>query len=239
VICEVEAPGHWEHPSYFLTPFGRRSVEPVEADGEPPRSPREHFQGAAAHEAAAVFAFRQLAFDLEQLGAPFSLVAQARRAARDEAHHARWTLALARDYDPGARLRLDDQRRAVRRQLTLFELALENATAGCVAELFGTWLQVFQARAATRPLVRATAQRIARDEARHAALAFRLFDWLDSRLRPHERKAVRTAMHREAELLGRATLWSEELATGLGLPDRAQMARASVALQECLLRTCA
>jgi hypothetical protein len=239
VICEVEVPGRYEHRSYLPTPFGRRWVEPIEAGGEPPHSASGHFERAAGHEAAAVIAFRQLAFDLAQLGAPDGLIAQARRAARDEAHHARWTLALARRYDPRARLRRPDQRRAVRRQVTMFELAVENATAGCVGELFGTWLQVFQARAATSPLVRATARRIAQDEARHAALAFQLFDWLDYRLGPREREAVRMAMHAEAELLGRAPLWSDELASGLGLPDRAQMAQASAALQERLPAACA
>jgi len=45
-----------------------------------------------------VRAFRQLAFDLEELDleeldAPTSMVTQAQLAAQDEANHARWTLA--------------------------------------------------------------------------------------------------------------------------------------------------
>jgi hypothetical protein len=239
VICEVETSGHWESRSFLPTPFGRRPLEPIETHTEPPRSAREHFERAAAHEAAAVRAFRQLVFDLEELDAPPSMVAQARRAARDEANHARWTLAVARGFDPNARLPPADRRCAARRRLSAFELALENATAGCVGELFGTWLQVFQARAATQPHVRATARRIARDEARHAALAFRLFDWLNRRLSAREREAVALAMHAEAQLLAGDTTLPELLALQLGLPNAAEMAGASCALQERLRRACA
>jgi rubrerythrin len=239
VICEVKVPGHWESESYLPTPFGRRPAGPTEGRDEPPRSAREYFERAAADEARAVFAFGQLALDLEELEAPRGMLAEARLAAEDEARHARWTLALARRYDPGAARLPDNGQGAVRRKVTVLELALENATAGCVGELFGTWLQVFQSRAATEPFVKATAERIARDEARHAALAFRLFDWLDRRLGPGEREAVRMAMLAEAQLLARAELWSEELAIGLGLPDRAQRSRAGVALLESLRRACA
>jgi rubrerythrin len=239
VICEVETSGHWESRSFLPTPFGRRPLEPIETHTEPQRSAREHFERAAAHEAAAVRAFRQLVFDLEELDAPPSMVAQAQRAARDEANHARWTLAVARGFDPNARLPPADRRCAARRRLSAFELALENATAGCVGELFGTWLQVFQARAATQPHVRATARRIARDEARHAALAFRLFDWLNRRLSAREREAVALAMHAEAQLLAGDTTLPELLALQLGLPNAAEMAGASCALQERLRRACA
>jgi hypothetical protein len=238
VICEVEVPGYWQREHHWFTPFGRRPPAQVAARGEPPRSPCEHFERAAAHEAAAVRAFRQLAFDLETLDAPPSLLAQARRAARDEANHARRTLAVARCFDPSARLQPDD-RRAAPRQLTVLQLALENATAGCVGELFGTWLQVFQARAATHSFVRATALDIARDEAHHAALAFRLFDWLDRQLDPRERTQVRLAMHAEAQRFAGVTMWPEEIASQLGLPNAVQMARAAVALQERLLLACA
>jgi hypothetical protein len=186
-----------------------------------------------------VRAFHQLAFDLEELDAPASLIADAHLAARDEANHARWTLAVARSFDPRARLRFNDQCRAARRKVTAFDLALENAGAGCVGELFGTWLQVFQARAATQPLVTATAQRIAQDEARHAALAFRIFDWLDQRIGVREREQVRLAMHVEAQVLARASLMPDGLAQQLGLPDAVQMARASFALQERLRPACA
>jgi len=239
VICEVSIAGYWQSKSYVPTPFGRRPLEPGGGSDEPPRSACQHYERAAAHEAAAVRAFRQLAFDLDELDAPTSLIADARLAARDEANHARWSLAVARSFDPRARLRLDDRSRAARRKVTAFELALENAGAGCVGELFGTWLQVFQARAATQSLVSATAQRIAQDEARHAALAFRLFDWLDQRLGVREREQVRRAMLAEAQRFASTSLLPDGLALQLGLPDAAQMARASFALQERLLPACA
>jgi hypothetical protein len=239
VICEVETSGHWESRSHWPTSFGRRPIERVETSAEPPCSAREHFERAAAHEAAAVRAFRQLVFDLEELDAPPSMVAQAQRAARDEANHARWTLAVVRGFDPQARPGPADRRRAARRRLNAFELALENATAGCVGELFGTWLQVFQARTAAESHVRATAHRIARDEARHAALAFRLFDWLNRRLSAREREAVTQAMHAEAQRLAGAATLPEQLALRLGLPNAAQMALASSALQQQLPSACA
>lgn len=238
VICEVDVPGEWESESILPTPFGRRPLEPRAADAVP-RTEREHFERAAAHEAAAVRAFHQLAFDLEELGAPASIVAEARLAARDEANHARWTLAVARSFDPCARLGPVDERRAARRKLTPFALALDNAAAGCVGELFGTWLQIFQARAAATSLLRSTAERIAQDEARHAALAFRLFDWLDRRLGARERELVRMAMRSEVRLLASTPMLSDDLAIRLGLPDSDQMARAARALRDRLPVACA
>ena len=47
---------------------------------------------------------------------------------------------------------------------------------------FGTWLQLYQASTAPDLRLRSVARRIALDEARHAALSFRIFDWLDQKL---------------------------------------------------------
>jgi hypothetical protein len=99
IVCETDSSGHWE--SHSLSPFmqfGRRPLPLSETSDRVSgaRTAAEYFEGAAQHERAAVRAFQQLTLDLEQLGAPAVLVRAARRAVRDEARHARWTLALAR-----------------------------------------------------------------------------------------------------------------------------------------------
>jgi hypothetical protein len=244
VVCETSDSGHWE--SHSLSPFmqfGRRPRELLPTAGLPhwPGTAREYFEHAAFHEAAAVSAFQQLALDLEGLEAPAYLVLAARRAARDEAKHARWTLELARSVGGSGAARTARARlqRSRPRQVTAFELALENAAAGCVGETFGTWLQVFQARSAPQACVQATAWRIAKDEARHAALAFRLFDWLERRLGKDERERVRATMERESVQIDCRSSLPLALAVHLGLPSERQRVQAAREIAQQLAAVCA
>jgi hypothetical protein len=220
--------------------FGRRPRErtPVSVLEHPPRSAGEHFEHAADCETRAVYAFRQLVLDLEQLQAPSPLIRAARRAVADEARHARSSLALARSFGAAGSPRSRRSLRPTRRKVSAFELALENATVGCVGETLGTWLQVFQARAAQQARVRATARAIAKDEARHAALAFRLFDWLELRLGPEERKRVKAAMRVEAQGVDCRSALPSEIATRIGLPNEQQLALVAAAIQEQLSVVC-
>jgi rubrerythrin len=215
VLCENHLPGYFE----TFKGFGRGSLAAVDLR-EAPRSAAEHYLRAAYAETAAILSFQQLAFDLEALGASRRLIRAARRAAREEASHARVSLAVARRLG-AARPHWPPWPRPLRRTPRLVDVALENATNGCVSELFGTYLQLYQARHVKDPDLRAIAGRIAREEASHAALAFRLFDHFDARLTPDQRRQVRASMR---EALGRceASLGhSPELLRELGLPDRA------------------
>jgi len=119
------------------------------------------------------------------------------------------------------------------------DLALENAAAGCVGETFGTWIQLFQAEAAPQAELRHTARHIARDEARHAALAFRLFDWLDPKLSPNQRDEVQHALVLATQRLGGDCEVPSTLAASIGLPGKAEAARAASAILAHLPSVCA
>jgi hypothetical protein len=136
------------------------------------------FARASHNEAASVDAFHILRAELQAHGAPRALVRAAGRAARDEVRHARMTAALARRYGASA------ERPIVARRppRDLAEIAAENAAEGCVRETYGALVAAWQARAAADPAVRAVMSRIARDEARHAALGWRVARWTDGRL---------------------------------------------------------
>jgi hypothetical protein len=72
-------------------------------------------------------------------------------------------------------------------------IAVENVIEGCVRETFGALVATWQGMTAEDPLVRAAMARIARDETRHAALAFQIDAWLRTRLDSSARARVRDA----------------------------------------------
>lgn len=144
----------------------------------------------AAHlEAASVLAFRRLERELRRLGAPRELLVAARRSRADEIRHAREMAALARRFG-GAPAPVQVLREIER---TPFAIALENAVEGCIRETYGALVAGYQARRATDPELRSVLERIARDEARHAALAHEVAAWLEPRLDAGERAAIAEA----------------------------------------------
>lgn len=140
-------------------------------------------------EAASIPAFGWLARDLERHDAPIELLQRVEQARRDEIRHARVMRAAARQrgYEP-ERPRIG---RAAAR--SLFELARENATEGCVRETFGALVATHQARFAGDAELAALFADIAVDETRHASLSWDLADWLDAQLTENERAAVAAA----------------------------------------------
>ncbi len=103
----------------------------------------------------------------------------------------------------------------------LAEIALENAVEGCVRETFGALLAEWQAAHARDPRVRATMRRVARDETRHAALGWRIFDWAQARLGAADRARVERAMVRAVTELERSLRVEPDhrVAETLGLPS--------------------
>jgi hypothetical protein len=130
-------------------------------------------------EAASVHAFEDLARELEAFGAPRSLSRRALIAARDEARHARVVGRLAGG-TPTVR-----QRKLPPRGLVAF--AVENARAGCVLETFAALEARHAATIATDAAFRRRMGPIARDEARHAELAYAVDAWARTALSPRER----------------------------------------------------
>jgi hypothetical protein len=201
--------------------FDLRVGEPV---CEPSRTSLGTYLAAAAQlEGASVVAFRRLRRELRAHGAPRRLLRSASRAARDERRHARRVGALARRCGEQAETPEVSQY-GVR---SLQELAIENAVEGCVRETFGALVATWQASHARDAGVRATMRDIARDETRHAALAWDVAQWAERRLPLAERERVTEARARALrDLKAQADIEpARELVEALGLPTAAQAAR--------------
>ncbi len=184
--------------------IGRMSDGIDRGDPSPSRSLGDYLARAAELEAAAVFAFERLARELRAFGAPEALVSEAERSARDEVRHASLTARLAARH--GGRV-------GARPIPTLpvrspYAVAAENAAEGCVRETFGALQATFQAEHARDPALARAFRGIARDETRHAALAWDVAAWIDGFLSPAEREAVALA-RREAVVGLRRALGAE------------------------------
>jgi hypothetical protein len=168
-------------------------------------------------EAASVDAFHALHDDLARLGAPRRLLAAVRTAGADEVRHARDVGRAAARFGasvPCVRVPPIAPR-------SLEQLALENAREGCVEETFGAAIAAVQAERATDPAVRRLMRVIAREELRHAALAWRIADWLDARLDAAGRARVGGARREAIDALRASVVGAGTGDAVLGLPDAA------------------
>ncbi len=130
-------------------------------------------------EHASVAAFSRFASELLAFGAPAGLVDGAHRAARDEIRHARLAFALASTY-AGRRVSPAGFPFPGHVPLTadLATLAAATTREGAVGETIVALLAVEALQTATDPAVRHVLDVIARDEARHAELAWRSVRWM-------------------------------------------------------------
>ncbi len=188
---------------------------------------------ANAHlEAASIDAFEILATELGAHRAPSALIQAARTAIADETRHAGVVgrLAVSRGAVPPA---LHVKRGPVR---NLEATATENAVEGCVRETYAALLAYRQARAAADPEIRAAMAGIARDEARHAALAWAVDAWSQSLLAPAARRRVRDARHEAIEQLlsGQPAALPAASLADAGLPDHDEEVRLCRALAAAL-----
>jgi hypothetical protein len=205
---------------YNCGPSGRRPAGLEAAEPSDGCAVGQYFASMAHLEAASVHAFRAMARELVEHGAPERLVAAARDAARDEIRHARLTRAMARAH--GGTPSPVKVTTPVKRSLE--EIATENAIEGCVRETYGALLASWQARAAHDPAVREMMVAIAEDEARHADLSWALDRWALTQLSPDARRRVRDARAAAVAALG-AELDAEpaaQLVEQVGLPDAAR-----------------
>lgn len=168
---------------------------------------------AAWLEAASVHAFVHLARELQSHGAPNGLVRGALAAARDEIRHTELMTRLALRYGgrpPSPGVALPGPR-------PLAELAIENAVEGCVRETWGAVMALRQSHTALDPVARATFEVIARDEPRHAALAWAIDRWLQPRLDAATSRRVADARAAAVDELLAST--QSPSVPALGLPD--------------------
>ncbi|MCA9626649.1 MAG: hypothetical protein KC766_03235 [Myxococcales bacterium] len=179
-----------------------------------------YFTDCAQLERAAVFAFARMQEELRALGAPPSLVADAKRSARDEERHVAILDRLAQDFG-GERVEPEVRDLGVR---SAYDVALENAVEGCVRESYGALVGLWQSERAADAGVRDALREVAEDELRHAALSWRVAAWLEPRLTEQERlrvaqaqRAALVALHDEC-----AVEPASELVETAGLPTAAQ-----------------
>lgn len=130
---------------------------------------------AAQYEHASVASFARVAAELTALGAPIDLVRRCHAAARDERRHARAALEIASAL-AGVPLRfgtlapIDDTPRALR------AVAIEAFVDGCWGEAAAAVIaQVGASRA--EPAIADVLRTIAREETRHAELAWATIRW--------------------------------------------------------------
>ncbi|WP_437795147.1 hypothetical protein [Sorangium sp. So ce693] len=155
------------------------------------------------NEHASVASFGRFALALMAQGAPPQLLEAAHRAALDEVRHARLALAIASAYagEPvgvgplplhGA---LDDLG-------SLEALTLATVVEGCVGETLSAIEAEIAAQAARPPAVRMALQAIARDEARHAELAWAFVRWAVTTGGARLRERVAGAFSRALDQVG-------------------------------------
>ena len=210
-------------------PPGLRSAPTTERGSPVAR----YLAGAATLEAASVHAFKSLARELTVHRAPKRLVTAALRAARDEVRHARVTARLARRFG-SARFRAPRVEALATRDLEA--IAVENAAEGCVRETFGAAVGIWQARHAADPVVKRVMRDIARDETRHAKLAWAIDAWLEGELAPAAARRVEEA-RREAISALRSELRQEydvRITEALGVPRSASALHLHATLERTL-----
>jgi len=203
-----------------ICPGGRRPAGYIASIGDAPSAVAEYLATLAHLEAASIGAFRTLAAELDALGAPRALVRRARAAAIDEIRHARVVHRLATRH--GARRIGRVRRRASPARRPLDAVALENVVEGCVRETFAALLAAWQAPRAGA--FAATFAQIARDETRHASLAWDVAAWCHAQADEATRARLDAARAEAAAAL-REEIDVEtpaELVSGLGLPTRTE-----------------
>ena len=155
------------------------------------RDPRARFFASAAQlEAASIASFAVVARDLRAHGAPARLVRAALRARKDEIRHARVMSRLALEHGAA---RVPKVVAAQWTPRSLEAIATENVVEGCVRETYGAIDATWMARHARDLRVRAAMQVIARDEIRHAALAWQVRAWSSELLGPAARSRIARA----------------------------------------------
>jgi hypothetical protein len=223
VLCRAS----WEGGAYEIMrmPAGRMPST-LHVDTTPARDVGAYFAQAAELEAASVVAFEMLEDELRAFDAPASLGRRARRARRDEVRHARAMASLAGVPRVRARKAAEQPRRSLEAML------VENAREGCVGETVGALLAVHQATHAREAKVRAAMARVAKDEARHAALAWAVHEALMPRLSSRARAAVEAELAKAFEAYQAGLAVGADVAEEVGLPTTERL-RAMLSVLQC------
>jgi hypothetical protein len=137
-----------------------------------------HWARVGLMEHASIAAFARFTLHLLAVGAPPKLVLASQEAMGDEIEHARLAFAMASVYEGHD---VGPSALPIEGSLDGFDVRSMVATLlreGCVGETLAA-IEAFEAAEGARdPVVRAALARIARDETRHAELAWRALGWL-------------------------------------------------------------
>lgn len=196
-------------------PCRGRGYEGLDEDGAPVAvDVATYLARAAFYEAASADAFAHLVTALRHHGAPRVLIRACLDARADEVRHARMAATLAARH--GATVVRPTRATVAPRSLEA--LATENAVEGGVGESFGVVVGMWQAAHAPTEELRAFYKHIVRDEARHAALAWRVDAFLRARL---DRAAnARVDRARDEALVRLARSIDAPAVRGVGLPAK-------------------
>lgn len=181
-----------------------------------------YFAHTAYLEAASVIAFARMHAELTELRAPRALLANVRRAIRDERRHTRTMTAVARRFGGATAM----PRAAPFRRRSVEATAHENAVEGCARETYGALVATWQACHARDPMIRRAMTVIAKDETRHASLSWAVARFLHRHLDADAQSRVERARHRAMALLCESVSDSDAvLVDQAGVPSRANARR--------------
>ncbi len=152
------------------------------------------WQRIAQMEHASVAAFARFALQLLSLGAPAELLELTTRAMSDEIDHARRAFAVASRYAGAplgpAPLKVDDSCGPT----SLLEIVRLTLLEGCIGETVAA-LEALELSETVAPALRDHLATLARDETRHAELAFRFLRWALANGDPDVAACVRSAIN--------------------------------------------
>jgi hypothetical protein len=133
---------------------------------------------AGSGEHASVAAFARLSLQLLRLGAPSDLLRGVHQAAMDELSHAEICWAMARRFGaPPVSAGPFPFPDSIPMDADLPALAAAAVHEGCLAETLGAHVDSVAAELAPEPDVQSALRNIAREEATHAVLSFRIVAW--------------------------------------------------------------
>lgn len=135
-----------------------------------------HWLKRAVAEHASIAAFARTTMELLAHGAPPELLRDLALAQLDETRHAEDAFAIASAL-AGQRLGPGPLRASPRAVPSLSAIAEETLLHGVIGETIAALVAAEQCRIATVPAVRLALGRVVDDEARHAALAWRILRW--------------------------------------------------------------
>lgn len=168
-VAAVAPTGDWQEPLQV-------SPDTRDLSARLRRALAAEWRTDAQYEHAAIASFGRFALELMELGAPPELVDAAHAAARDEVAHARVCFALASAY-AGKPLGPGPLAMPPPRETSLELLAAHTFVEGCAGETLAAAMAFEAAHASRDPVVARVLRRIARDEERHADLAWRTCAW--------------------------------------------------------------